>query len=169
MNATELFLAQLDREAPITRRVLVRVPEGHSDYKPHDKSMAFGYLASLVAMMPAWIEMAIREDQHDLQPSGGSKFKAPEKPTASDLLKLHDDGVGRARVALLETDDEHLLTPWKLLVAEKLVDESPRHAVIADTFTHLAHHRGQLSVYLRLNDVEVPSIYGPSADDKSFG
>jgi uncharacterized damage-inducible protein DinB len=169
MKATEVFLAQLEREAPVTRRVLERVPDGRTDWKPHPKSMAFGYLSSLVAMMPAWIEMAIVKDELDLQPKGGSNFKAPEKPTAADLVKLHDDGVAKARKALSGTTDEKLLTGWKLLVAERIVNESPRHAVIADTFTHLAHHRGQLSVYLRLNDVLVPSIYGPTADDKTFG
>lgn len=169
MKATEVFLAQLEREAPITRRVLERVPEGHNDWKPHPKSMAFGYLTSLVAMMPSWIEMAIVRDELDLQPKGGSQFKAPENPKAADLVTLHEDGVAKARNALQGTTDEKLLTGWKLLVAGKIVQEQPRHAVIADTFTHLAHHRGQLSVYLRLHDVALPSIYGPTADDKTFG
>lgn len=169
MKMTHLFLAQLDREDAISRRVLERVPEGLWQWKPHEKSMAFGYLSSLVAMMPSWIELAIVRDELDLQPKDGPKMTPPEKPSAGDLLKIHDEGVAKARTALRATDDEKLLTPWKLLVSERVVDTSPRHEVIEDTFTHLAHHRGQLTVYLRLHDVKIPSIYGPSADDKSFG
>ena len=84
-------------------------------------------------------------------------------------MKALDEAVAKARAALARTNDDFLMTPWKLLVGGQVVQESPRHAVIADTFTHLAHHRGQLSVYLRLNESPVPSIYGPSADDKKFG
>ena len=169
MKITTLFLAQLDREAPISRRVLERVPDGRSDWKPHPRSMPLGYLSSLVAMMPSWIEMAISMDELDLQPKGGSKVKAPENPTARDLIKLQEESVAKAAAALRGTTDDFLMTNWRLLVAGKVVDESPRHAVVADVFTHLAHHRGQLSVYLRLNEVPIPSIYGPTADDKSFG
>ncbi len=169
MRLTELFVIQLEREAPITRRVLERVPEGRNDWKPHPKSMPLGYLSSLVAMMPSWIEMAIARDELDLKPRDGGNFKAPENPTASELVKLHDAGVEKARTALRGASDDFLQTRWRLLMAGKVVQESPRHAVVADTFTHLAHHRGQMSVYLRLNDVLVPSIYGPTADDKTFG
>jgi uncharacterized damage-inducible protein DinB len=88
--------------------------------------------------------------------------------TRRDLLHALDEAVARSRDALAGTKDDHLMTPWRLLVAGKVVMEAPRHVVIADTFTHLAHHRGQLSVYLRLNEMKVPSVYGPSADDQRF-
>ena len=169
MRLTEFFLIQLEREAPITRRVLERVPQGRNDWKPHPKSMPFGYLSSLVAMMPSWIEMAIARDELDLKPKDGGNFKGPENPTAGELVRLHDASVEKARIALRGASDDFLQTRWRLLMAGKVVQESPRHAVVADTFTHLAHHRGQMSVYLRLNDVLVPSIYGPTADDKTFG
>jgi uncharacterized damage-inducible protein DinB len=170
VKLTEFFSAQLDREAPITRRALERVPEGRPDWKPHEKSMPFGYLASLVATMPGWIALTILRDELDLQPEHGGGLTQPDTSTNRALLKAFDDSVTQARDALRKETDEHLLTTrWKLLVKGHVVAENPRHEVLADTFTHLAHHRGQLTVYLRLNDAKVPSIYGPTADDKSFG
>lgn len=168
MKLTEFFAAQLDREMPISRRVLGKVPEGKPDWKPHEKSMPLGYLATLVATMPSWVAMAIRQDELDLNPPGGGGYQAPEWKTTADLLALLDDAERQAREALRETNDAFLATSWKLLVAGNVVLENPRHVVIADTLTHLAHHRGQLTVYLRLNDAPVPSVYGPSADDKAF-
>jgi uncharacterized damage-inducible protein DinB len=169
MKITELFTAQLEREAPISRRVLQRVPEGRGQWKPHEKSMAFGYLSHLVATMPSWIAMAITQDELDLNPPGGPGFTAPDSFTSRELSQAHDDAVARAMAALRGTNDDHLMTSWRLLVATRVVMTAPRHAVIADTFTHLAHHRGQLTVYLRLNGAEVPSVYGPSADERAFG
>jgi uncharacterized damage-inducible protein DinB len=168
MQLTEFFRAQLDREAPISRRVLERVPEGRPEWKPHDKSMPMGYLAQLVATMPGWVAMAVLQDELDLNPPGGSSQRPPATDTTARLLAAHDDSVARARDALGGTSDTHLATPWKLLVAGRVVLEQPRHEVIADTLTHLAHHRGQLTVYLRLNGAPVPSVYGPSADDGRF-
>ena len=168
MKINELFIAQLDRETDISRRVLARVPEGKPDWKPHEKSMPLGYLAVLVATMPGWIAMAVRQDSLDLNPPGGQGYQRPEWKTMKDLLAHLDTSTSQAREALAATTDEHLATPWKLLVSGRTVDESPRHQVIADTLTHLAHHRGQLSVYLRLNDVPLPHMYGPTADEKGF-
>lgn len=168
MKLTDLFLAQLEREAAITRRVLERVPEGRDDWKPHEKSMPFGYLAQLAATMPSWIGMAITQDELDLNPPGGGGYEPPATGTNAALLKAFEDAVGQARAAIGKTTDEHLATPWKLLVGGHVVMENPRHVVIGDTFTHLAHHRGQATVYLRLLGAEVPSIYGPSADDARF-
>ena len=168
MKLTEFFSAQLEREAPLTRRALERVPEGRADWKPHEKSMPFGYLSQLVATMPSWIAMAISQDELDLKPPSGAGYEPPDTGTNQALLKAFDDSIGEGRAALRSTTDEHLATPWKLLVGGHVVMENPRHVVIADTFTHLAHHRGQLTVYLRLLNVPVPSIYGPSADDARF-
>jgi len=168
MTWTEFFAAQVEREAPISRRVLERVPVGRPDWKPHEKSMPLGYLSHLVATMPSWIAMAVRQDELDLNPAGGSPPKAPPTDTTAELLAAGDDAVAQALAALRDTTDAHLATPWKLLVGGRVVLEQPRHVVIADTLTHLAHHRGQLTVYLRLNGAPVPSIYGPSADDKRF-
>jgi uncharacterized damage-inducible protein DinB len=169
MKLTELFATILDREAPICRRVLERVPEHKADWKPHAKSMPLGYLSGLVASMPSWIALAIEQDELDLNPPGGKPPNSEPLDTRAALVKALDDAVAKGRASLARTNDDFLMTPWKLLVGGNVVQESPRHAVIADTFTHLAHHRGQLTVYLRLNEEQVPSVYGPSADVKSFG
>jgi uncharacterized damage-inducible protein DinB len=168
MDLTHFFKEQLEREGPISRRVLERVPEGRPDWKPHEKSMPLGYLSQLVATMPAWVAMTVLQDELDLKPVGGAGYKPPATDTSAKLLAAHDDSVAKGLDALRNTTNAHLATPWKLLVAGKVVQEQPRYLVIADTFTHLAHHRGQLTVYLRLNGAAVPSVYGPSADDARF-
>jgi uncharacterized damage-inducible protein DinB len=165
MKMTELFLAELEREAAPTRRVLERVPEGRYDWKPHEKSMTLGYLAELVARLPLWCVNAIQRDELELTTAD----KLPPLRTSRELVQALDENVARAREALANTTDEHLLKPWRLLVAGQIVSEDPRHIVLRDAvFNHLAHHRGQLTVYLRLNGAPVPSIYGPSADEKTF-
>lgn len=167
MTITELFKAQLEREGPITRRVLENAPEGKPDWKPHPKSMPLGYLSTLVAGMPGWVAMAIDQDELDLMPKGG-KPNAPVLSTRRELVQAVDESIAKSRDALARTNDAFLMTPWRLLVGGQVVMEAKRHEVIADAFTHLAHHRGQLTVYMRLNEVKVPSVYGPSADDQRF-
>jgi uncharacterized damage-inducible protein DinB len=170
MNLTELFSGELDREAKITRRALERVPEGRDGWKPHEKSMPLGRLAGLVARMPSWITMMIDQDELDLNPPGGSSSSSFSRPltTNRELLQALDEGVAGAHAALQRTTEDHLMKPWRLLVAGKVVAEQPRHIMLRDSINHLAHHRGQLTVYLRLNDVPVPALYGPSADDNRF-
>lgn len=168
MKMTQAFLAQFDDEVKRTRRALESVPEGKDDWKPHDKSMPLGRLAGLVAGMPGWFAMMINQDELDLNPPGGGKFQQKQLRSPAELVQALDEGAAQARKALEGTTEEHLQTPWRLLVAGKVVSEQARHVVIRDTFMHLAHHRGQLTVYLRLNDVPVPAIYGPSADDAQF-
>ncbi|MGH9373384.1 MAG: DinB family protein [Vicinamibacterales bacterium] len=168
MKLTELFLAELDRESERSKRALEQVPEGKREWKPHDKSMAFGYLAEMVASMPSWVALAINQDELDLNPPGGSQHKPAPMNTSAELLAGHEKHVADARSALGKTTDEYLTTPWKLLVAGNVVFELPRHVVIRDLLNHLAHHRGQMTVYLRLMGATVPALYGPSADDKRF-
>jgi uncharacterized damage-inducible protein DinB len=168
MKVTELFLAEIDREAERCKRALAQVPEGKRDWKPHEKSMPFGYLSDMVATMPGWAAMAITQDELDLNPPGGSKYKQEPMNTSADLLEGLQKSVAQARDALQGTTDEFLTTPWRLLVGGKVVMEAPRHVVLRDMLNHLAHHRGQMTVYLRLLGATVPALYGPSADDKRF-
>ena len=166
MKLTDLFLADLEREVPATRRVLERVPEGSYDWKPHPKSMPMGYLATLVATMPSWIDSMVTEDELDFAPKSGSEYKAPELRTPHGLVHALEESVEKARVALAGTTDAHLMTNWRLLAGGHVITELPRHVNIRDgVLSHWAHHRGQLTVYLRLNDVPVPSVYGPTADE----
>jgi uncharacterized damage-inducible protein DinB len=166
MKLTDLFLADLERESKPTRRVLERVPEGRDDWKPHEKSMQLGYLAALCATMPRWIAMMINQDELDLATGGTGGF-APKQVTGGlSLVDSLDDCVRQAREALTNTNDDHLMTNWKLRMGDRVLAEQPRYVNIGETLRHLAHHRGQLTVYLRLNDIAVPSIYGPSADER---
>jgi uncharacterized damage-inducible protein DinB len=168
MKLTELFLSQLDQEAGRTRRALEAVPEGRDDWKPHDKSMPFGRLAMLVARMPSWFSLIIERDELDLNPPGGSNVDQRPLRTSRELVQAADEGIAGARRALSATTDDHLMKHWRLLVSGRVVSDEPRYVVTRDTFMHLSHHRGQLTVYLRLNGASVPAIYGPSADDTRF-
>jgi uncharacterized damage-inducible protein DinB len=167
MKLTELLLAELDREAPRTRRALEQVPLDRDDWKPHQKSMALGRLAGLVASMPSWLPLIIGQDELDLTPPPGQgQYRQP--PT-SELVATLDKQVTNARDVLSKTTDEFLLTTrWRLKAGGQIVADDPRHIVIRDTINHWSHHRGQLTVYLRLLERTVPSIYGPSADDSRF-
>ena len=167
MKITELFLDQLKSEESGTRRVLERVPEGRNDWKPHEKSMPLGYLSALVASMPGWIEFMVNRDELDITSAEGTKFKPQIPATNRELLYAFDKSLAKARGSLQATTDEHLMTPWKFIVAGHVADERPRYMMIRDAvFSHLAHHRGQLTVYLRLNEALVPAVYGPSADEE---
>jgi uncharacterized damage-inducible protein DinB len=169
MTMTEMFLAELESEAAKTRRVLEQVPTGKRDWKPHDRSMEFGYLSDLVANIPSWVGFAITMDELDIAPKDGSSRRPVPLNTSAELVAALDKAVAQAREALQKTNDAHLATPWRLLAGGHVAFEQPRHQVIRDTFLHSAHHRGQMTVYLRLLGSKVPSVYGPTADDKSFG
>src|SRR5438105_6857163 len=162
MKMTEILLAQVEREAPGTRKALERVPEGKNDWRPHPKSMPLGSLAVLVASMPSWSALII--DRDDLDLASGTGGHAPVK-TNRELLQVFDKSMETARQSLSKVDEDRLMKSWRLLYGGKVLDDRPRHLIIADTISHLAHHRGQLTVYLRLNDKPVPAIYGASADE----
>jgi uncharacterized damage-inducible protein DinB len=167
MTITELLLAELDREAVAIRKTLERVPEGKNDWKPHPKSMPLGPLATIVANIPGWLDMVVNLDELDINPPGGSKYRPQEWRTRRDLLDQFEASLKRGREVLQKTTDDHLLnTKWRMLAAGRMMSEQPRYVAIRDgVLNHMAHHRGQLTVYLRLNEEKVPAIYGPSADE----
>lgn len=166
MTLTQQLLGELDREAARTKRVLEQVPAGRDDWKPHNKSMALGRLAGMIATMPAWVTFIVKQDELDLTPPGGGEWKLPSQ---NELVTAHEKSVADARAALQSIDDNLLMTTsWKLRAGGQVVSEAPRHVALRDMLNHLAHHRGQLTVYLRLLGATVPAVYGPSADDQRF-
>ncbi|MEO6391147.1 MAG: DinB family protein [Pyrinomonadaceae bacterium] len=167
MKLNELLLEELEREVERSRRMLEQVPVGKYDWKPHERSMIFGYLADMVASIPMWIALQVDQDQLDIAPVAG-KMKQVKKETKEELLKGLDESATTARKALEATTDEHLKTNWQLLASGEVVMEAPRYIMIQDTISHWSHHRGQMTVYLRLMGAKVPAIFGPSADDSSF-
>ena len=168
MKLTEMLLEELTAEAERSRRALEQVPEGKHDWKPHERSMIFGYLTEMVATIPTWVAMVVNRDELDIRPAGGSAMKREPMHTSAEYLKGLDKSLADARSALQSTTDDHLMTPWKLLAGGKVALETPRYVMIRDTLNHWAHHRGQMTVYLRLMGCKVPALYGPSADDQQF-
>ena len=165
MDLKQFFLEQLEIEAASTRKAIERVPEGHNAFKPDERSMEFGYLSALVASMPGWVAMMIDADEMDLD-SAGATFRTRAVPTRAELLRLLDEGLANSRRALRNTTEEHLMKPWRLKMGEQVLTEGPRYSQIRDgALSHMAHHRGQLTVHLRLLESKVPAIYGPSADE----
>lgn len=161
------LLAQLESEAALTRKAVARVPEGHNDFRPHPKSMPLGYLASLVAGMLGWITLMIERDELNLDDQASQGFRPKIAANNQELIATLDEALANARRSLQSTTEEHLLTTWAFKMGGRTVSEEPRYIMISNAvFSHLAHHRGQLSVYLRLNDASVPAMYGPSADEQ---
>jgi len=167
MKINELLLAELDREAVGIRKTLERVPEGKNDWKPHEKSMELGHLASIVANIPSWIDMVMNMDELDIHPPGGPQNRPEEWKTRQDLVKQFEASLEKGRKALKEATEDRLFnTKWRLLAGGKLLSEDPRYQVIRDgVMNHMAHHRGQLTVYMKMNGEKIPALYGPSGDE----
>jgi uncharacterized damage-inducible protein DinB len=164
----EFLLTELEGEVRRSRKALEQMPEGKGDWKPHDKSMKFEYLADMVATIPSWIELMLTQPELDIAPADGSKFPRTTKTTTADYVKALDETAASARKALEASSDEHLATNWQLKARGAVVQQGPRHHMIQETFNHWAHHRGQMTVYLRLMGAKVPALFGPSADEQSF-
>jgi uncharacterized damage-inducible protein DinB len=161
MNQPVIPLAEFDQEMKTTRRLLERVPADKGTWKPHPKSFALGHLAQLVSGMPGWITMTLRDTHIDLAKGGGYSFQPTEA-----LLEQFDGNVRSARDALESVTGPDLDVPWSLKHGETVLFTAPRGEVARSHLNHLIHHRGQLTVYLRLVDVPIPSIYGPTADEQ---
>ena len=163
MSFSESFLPEYDQEMASTRKILASVPEAFFTWKPHDKSMTLGRLASHVGEMPNWAETTINTDQLVLDPS----FKPFNAPTSAELLDGFDKYVIAGRAAIAGATDEHLAKTWSLVYGGQTLMSMPRTLVLRNmVMNHMIHHRGQLSVYLRLREIPVPGMYGPSADEK---
>jgi len=169
MSISQALLPEFDHEMANTRKTLERVPEDKFGWKPHEKSMPMGNLAVHLATLPGWTVQTLQQESLDLAPPDGEPFKLPEAKNTKEVVAMFDQNVADARAALAEATDEQLMKPWSLLMTGKTIFTLPRVAVLRGfVMNHSIHHRAQLGVYLRLNDVPVPSIYGPSADEGGF-
>jgi uncharacterized damage-inducible protein DinB len=160
MSIGRNLLPEFDEEMATTRRVVERVPGDKGTWKPHPRSFPLGHLTQLVATMPGWLTQIVTDTTIDLGQSPGYTFESTDT-----LLGIFDAKVAEARQALSRVTDDELAVEWSLRHGDKVLFSSPRGAVVRQTINHLVHHRGQLTVYLRLLDVPVPSIYGPTADE----
>lgn len=160
MTIAESLLPEFDHEMASTRRLLERVPSDKARWKPHEKSFALGHLAQLISWMPGWITNTLRETQLDLGKAPPYSFE-----TTETLLKAFDGNVREARQAIVDSKDADYDVTWSLAHDGQILFSDARGAVVRNHISHLIHHRGQLTVYLRLLDVPLPPIYGPTADE----
>jgi uncharacterized damage-inducible protein DinB len=162
MNAPVIPLKEFDEEMVSTRRLLERVPADKGSWKPHEKSFSLGHLAQLVAWIPGWITRSLHEPKIDLTKSGAYSLE-----TTDVLVKMFDQNVREAREELSTvTGEAELQAPWSLTMGDRVLLTLPRGEVVRQHLNHLIHHRGQLTVYLRLVDVPLPPVYGPTADER---
>ena len=169
MPMTDALLPEFDHEMANTRKVLERVPEDRLDWRPHPKSWTMGALATHLATLPWWAVETLQRTELDIMPGGKPGPSPAEVKSRSELLERFDKNVGAGRAALAGTADAAMFQSWTLLSNGQAIMTLPRAAVLRSfVLSHLIHHRAQLGVYLRLNDIPVPSIYGPSADEGAF-
>jgi uncharacterized damage-inducible protein DinB len=164
-----MLLTEFDHEMANTRKTLERVPDDKFDWTPHQKSTTMGGLATHLANIPTWAVHALTKDSIDIAPIGEAPLRAEPAHSCAEVLERFDKAVADARAAINAASNEELLKPWSLLHGGKTVMTLPRVGVLRGfVMNHNIHHRAQLGVYLRLNDIAVPSIYGPSADEGGF-
>ena len=157
------FHKELEAEIPATRKCIERISENLYNWKPHEKSMTMGYLILLVAEIPKWIAIMIKEGEIDFQ-----TFQHMQANTTNEMVTHFDNNANDAKQALKELTIDQLSMPFILKNGNQILIKSPLIENLSSTLNHWVHHRGQLTVYMRLNDLAVPSIYGPSADEKTF-
>ncbi|MGA2580641.1 MAG: DinB family protein [Bryobacteraceae bacterium] len=168
MPMNQALLTEFDHEMANTRKALARVPEDKFGWKPHEKSMTLGRLATHIAEMPGWVSTTLESESFDFAPPGAPAYQPKTAGSRAEILELFDKNAAAARTALSGASDAQLMVPWTLLAGGKAVFSMPRVAVLRSmVMNHTIHHRGQLVVYLRLNDVPVPALYGPSADEQA--
>jgi uncharacterized damage-inducible protein DinB len=166
MSIAQSILPEFDHEMSVTRKLLERIPEDKAAWKPHEKSMTLGQLSAHIANMVSWTGMTLSQTELDLNPPGGQTWTPPVFETTAGLLEVFDNGTREAHQAIEATADADMMVNWSLKSGGHTVLTMPRVAVVRSfVLNHIIHHRGQLSVFLRLLDVPIPSIYGPSADE----
>ncbi len=170
MAIKDALIPEFDHEMAVTRKTLERVPEDKPDYKPHEKSMSMSRLAGHVAELPGFVTMALQNDSFNIRPAGGGPSRQPVVMSSrKQLLDEFDKNVANMRDTLSKASDESLMKSWSLMAGDKTILTMPRAAVVRSfCLSHIIHHRAQLGVYLRMNNVPVPSVYGPSADENPF-
>ena len=168
MPMNQALLPEFDHEMANTRKTLERVPEDKFGWKPHEKSMSMGRLATHVAELTGWVATTLETESLDFAPPGAPPYQPKIAASRPGLLAIFDKNAAAARAALAAAGDAQLMVTWTLLGGGKTIFSMPRVAVLRGmVMNHLIHHRGQLAVYLRLNDVPVPALYGPSADEQA--
>lgn len=166
MSIAASILPEFEMEMANTRKTLERIPSDKFDYKPHEKSMTMIGLATHITNMIGWGTTTLTQDEFDVQPPGAPPYKEEPASSVANLLEKFDQGIVACRAALVATSDEAMMKPWSLLSGGQAIFTQPRGGVFRGMIlNHLIHHRAQLSVYLRMNDVPVPALYGPSADE----
>ena len=167
MTYSQTILPEFDQEMASTRKVLERVPDDKLDWKPHPKSNTIGWNANHLAEMPAWVMETINRTELDISPPGGEPYRSPSLSSRKAILEMFDKNVAAARKALESVKDEAMGVNWSLLQGGQTIVTMPRAAVIRSfVMNHMIHHRAILTVYLRLNNIPVPGMYGPSADEQ---
>ena len=166
MAIRDAFISELDHEMANTRKTLERVPEDKFSWKPHDKSMSILELVTHLTNLPTWATMTVERDKFDMAPPGEEPERASPASSLSAALEVFDKNVAAARNSIANADDDTLMAPWSLLSGGHELFTMPKATVLRGFFfNHIIHHRAQLGVYLRLNDVPVPATYGPTADE----
>lgn len=166
MSYADATLPEFDAEMASTRKVLERIPDDKFDWRAHPKSNTIGWNANHLAEIPGWVEGTLTQDSWDFAPPGEERYKSPEFKSRKEVLELFDSNVKTARKAIAAVKDSELGKPWSLLEGGKPIVTMPKAAVIRSfIINHSIHHRGHLCVYLRLNDIPVPGMYGPSGDE----
>lgn len=169
MSISQALLPEFDQEMAGVRRTLERVPEDKFAWKPHPKSPTLAWLAGHLANLPTWATLTLSQDSFDMAPEGKPLPRHPDPATRKEVLDTFDKNRDAARAAIAAASDADFMKGWSLLQGGKTIMTLPRVAVVRSfVMNHIIHHRAQLGVYLRLNDVPVPSIYGPSADENPF-
>ncbi len=167
MAIKDALLREIEQEAALTRKYLERLPEDRLDWRPHQKSNTLRWLASHLADLPAWSEMVLTRDEFDIAPKDSEPYRTQQRASRAEVLEVFDRNVAKMRELVAATSDEGFGETWTLKAGGENVFSAPRAGVLRSTvISHSIHHRGQLSLYLRLNDVPLPASYGPSADEQ---